>query len=388
MAEIHGSLDARFERLGELLSESVDAGTDVGASVSVTLEGETVVDIWAGWADEARTTPWAHDTIVNVWSTTKTMLTLIALVCAERGLLDLDAPVCTYWPEFAANGKAATTIRHLLSMQAGLYDIRHLIEEPHQLLDHDAMATTLAAASPLHRPGTANGYHAITYGWLVAELVRRITGSSLGAFVQTEIAEPLALDGCYIGTPTDQLDRVAARPRLSPLPSAVRLAGKAADPFTKLLGISPARIAAAFIPIGGHEVIGSTEFLQAEVAAVNGVFTARSLARLYAALGSDDGIDDHRLWSSTTRQLVSVRQTNRRDQVLPIKMGWQLGYHRPFPRKACSPSAFGFYGAYGSGAFADPERRLAVGLTVQEAKGIPLLKLVKPIVEAADQRSR
>ncbi len=359
-----------------------------GGALCVHLDGVAVVDIWAGQRDPASGETWRADTMAMSWSTTKGLASTAVHLLADRGMLDYDDPVSAHWPEFAANGKAATTIRHLLSMQAGLYDIRHLIEEPHQLLDHDAMATTLAAASLLHRPGTANGYHAITYGWLVAELVRRITGSSLGAFVQTEIAEPLALDGCYIGTPTDQLDRVAARPRLSPLPSAVRLAGKAVDPFTKLLGISPARIAAAFIPIGGHEVIGSTEFLQAEVAAVNGVFTARSLARLYAALGSDDGIDGQRLWSSTTRQLVSVRQTNRRDQVLPIKMGWQLGYHRPFPRKACSPSAFGFYGAYGSGAFADPERRLAVGLTVQEAKGIPLLKLVKPIVEAADQRSR
>ncbi len=155
--------------------------------------------------------------------------------------------------------------------------------------------------------------------------------------------------------------------------------------MTRLAGFSPARFAAAFLPRGGHTVIPSTEFLAAEVPAVNGVFTARSLARLYAALGSDDGLDGVRLWSDDTRRAATRAQTRRRDLVIPLRMRWRLGYHQPFPTKRTSPSAFGFYGAYGSGAYADPERRLAVGFVVQHAKGMPLVKLARQINTAIDQ---
>jgi CubicO group peptidase (beta-lactamase class C family) len=303
---------------------------------------------------------------------------------ADRGTLDYDSPVAAYWPEFGANGKGAVTVRQFMAMEAGLYDVRHLIDDPREMLDHDTMAAHLAVARPLHEPGRASAYHAFTYGWIAGELVRRLTGATLGEFVQTEIAAPLGLDGCYIGTPAVEFDRVAARPALRPEPSFARAAAKAIDPLTRLAGFSPARFAASFLPIDGHSVIPTTEFLAAEVPAVNGVFTARSLARLYATLGSVDGLDGVRLWSDHTRRAATHPQIRRRDLVVPIRTCWRLGYHQPFPTKRSSPSAFGFYGAYGSGGYADPDRRLAVGFVVQQAKGLPLTKLARRINSACD----
>lgn len=157
-----------------------------------------------------------------------------------------------------------------------------------------------------------NGYHAMTYGWLVGELVRRITGASLGEFVQTHIAAPLGLDGCYIGTPEDPIHRVAAFPRLAPEKATLRTVAKALDPIVSLFGVSPERIASAFVPAGGHDVIATDAFLRVEVPSVNGVFTARALARLYAALGSDDGVDGVQLWSPATRAAASKQQTSNR----------------------------------------------------------------------------
>jgi len=354
-----------------------------GGALCVYHHGAPVLDLWTGFKDPAARTPWESDTMAMSWSTTKGVASTALHLLADRGLISYEEPIGTYWPEYAVNGKQQTTVRQLLSMEAGLFDIRHLIGDPRLILDHAGMAAALAGAAPAHQPGAKNAYHAFTYGWLVGELVRRVAGDSLGAFVQAEIAEPLGLDGCYVGTPTDQLGRVAAFPNLAPESQVVRVLAKAINPLTSLFGVSLARMASAFVPIDGNDVIRTTEFLQAEVPSVNGVFTARSLARLYAALGSDDGVDGVRLWSPETRAKVSEQQNDRRDRVVPVTVRWRLGYHCPFPRKRSSPSAFGFYGAYGSGVFADPERRLAVGLVCQQAKGLPLTKLIGPMVEAA-----
>ncbi len=359
-----------------------------GGALCVYVDGEAVLDMWAGCKDTANEVPWERDTMAMSWSTTKGVASTAVHMLVDRGMLDYDDPVAEYWPDFAANGKRATTVRELMAMEAGLYDIRHLIADPRLMLDHDAMASALAAASPAHEPGTKNGYHAMTYGWLVGELVRRITGDSLGTFVQSQIAEPLGLDGCHIGTPTEQLGRVAAFPELKPENPALRRIGKIVNPITSLVGVSLERYAAAFLPRRGEQVIPTVEFLQAEVPSVNGVFTARSLARIYAALGSDEGLDGVQLWKPATRVNATLAQNDRRDLVLPFKVQWRLGYHQPFPRRKSSPTSFGFYGAFGSGAFADPERQLAVGLVCREAKGLPLMKLLAPILRATDRLHR
>jgi CubicO group peptidase (beta-lactamase class C family) len=376
-------VDRRFNSVAEFARKSAESAG--GGALCVYLDGAAVVDVWAGARDVASGLGWEADSMAMSWSTTKGVTSTALHMLADRGSLDYDATVASYWPEFAANGKRAVTVRQFMAMEAGLYDVRHLIDDPREMLDHDTMAAHLAAARPLHEPGQASAYHAFTYGWIAGELVRRLTGTTLGEFVQSEIAKPLGLDGCFIGTPAVEFDRVAARPTLSPEPGVVRTAAKVIDPLTRLAGFSPARFAAAFLPIGGHSVIPTTDFLAAEVPAVNGVFTARSLARLYAALGSVDGLEGVRLWSDATRRAATVPQTRRRDLVVPIRTRWRLGYHQPFPNKRTSSSAFGFYGAYGSGGYADPERRIAVGFVVQQAKGLPLTKLARQINTAIDQ---
>lgn len=373
--------EAEFEGVCTAATKLLDAAG--GGALCVYLDGGPVLDVWSGQRDPASGLAWERDTMAMSWSTTKGVASTVLHMLGDRGELDYDATVASYWPEFAANGKARITVRQVMSMEAGLYDIRHLISDPKMMLDHDAMAEALADARPLHDPGTANAYHALTYGWLVGEIVRRITGETLGAMIQRDIAEPLQLDGFHIGTPPDRIERVAARPVLTTESAVARRVAKIVDPATRVFGFSPDRIAAAFMPHHANELIASREFLTVEVPSVNGVFTARSLARFYAALGSDDGVDDIRLWSPATRTAATQQQNRRRDLVLALRVGWKLGYHQPFPRKRTSTSAFGFYGAYGSGAYADPDRHLAMGLVVHQAKGFPLRKVVRTINDAA-----
>ena len=193
MAEIHGTCDERFEVAREVLSGALDAGDDLGASVAVTVDGEPVVDLWGGWADVARETPWERDTVTNVWSTTKTMTALAALVLVERGELDVHAPVARYWPEFAANGKAGVEVRHLLSHTSGVSGWEQPVQVE-DIFDWERSTSMLAAQAPWWEPGTASGYHALNQGHLVGEVVRRITGTGLRTFFAEEIARPLGAD--------------------------------------------------------------------------------------------------------------------------------------------------------------------------------------------------
>jgi CubicO group peptidase (beta-lactamase class C family) len=180
MTEIQGTCDARFEPIRDVLAANLASGADLGASVALTIDGEPLVDLWGGWADEARTRPWEADTITNVWSTTKTMTALSALVLADRGAIDVDAPVATYWPEFAANGKEGVLVRHLLGHTSGVSGLEQpaVVED---LYDQDTAAARFAAQAPWWEPGTASGYHALNYGHLIGEVVRRVSGRSLGS---------------------------------------------------------------------------------------------------------------------------------------------------------------------------------------------------------------
>src|SRR5579872_4412562 len=203
-----GSLDGialgRFAPLREAFAANFTSGNELGASFSATVDGETVVDLWGGWADEARTRPWQSDTIVNVYSTTKTMTALVALLLADRGELDFQAPVARYWPEFAANGKAEVKVSHLMSHSADWH-------EPitnNDLYDWEKVTRLLAEQAPEWVPGTEPGYHSNTFGYLVGEVVRRVTGRSLGTVFRQEIAEPLAAD-FHIGLPASEDARVA-----------------------------------------------------------------------------------------------------------------------------------------------------------------------------------
>ncbi|MFE0515909.1 serine hydrolase domain-containing protein, partial [Streptomyces sp. NPDC058964] len=200
--DVHGHCDARFTAVRQAFEENFRDRGELGAAVAVTVDGEPVVDLWGGWADAARTRPWERDTLVNVWSTTKGVTALCAHILADRGLLDLDAPVAAYWPEFAAAGKEKVLVRHLLSHRAGLAGLR----EPHsleQLYDWELTTARLAATEPWWEPGTCSGYHAFTYGHLVGEVVRRVSGLLPGAFLEREVTGPLGAD-FTIGLPAKE----------------------------------------------------------------------------------------------------------------------------------------------------------------------------------------
>src|SRR5438128_1841649 len=202
-----GTCSARFDPLRELFAAKLESGEDLGASLAVNLDGKMVLDLWGGWADEARTAPWTENTIACVFSTTKTMTALAALVLVDRGELDLDANVAKYWPQFAARGKAGIKVRHLLSHTSGVsgWDQPVTFED---VYDFDKSTAMLAAQAPWWEPGTASGYHSFTYGHLIGEVVRRITGQRLGEFFAAEIARPLGAD-FHIGLPASEFHRVA-----------------------------------------------------------------------------------------------------------------------------------------------------------------------------------
>ncbi|NEA86715.1 serine hydrolase domain-containing protein, partial [Streptomyces sp. SID14436] len=204
---VHGHCDPRFAAVRAAFEENVRERQELGAAVAVTVDGSTVVDLWGGWADAARTRPWERDTVVNVWSTTKGPVALCAHLLADRGLLDLDAPVAAYWPEFAAAGKEKVLVRHLLSHRAGLAGLR----EPHsleQLYDWELTTRRLAATEPWWEPGTRSGYHALTYGHLVGEVVRRVSGLRPGTFLEREVTGPRGID-FTIGRPERDAGRIA-----------------------------------------------------------------------------------------------------------------------------------------------------------------------------------
>ena len=217
MAEISGVCDPRFERLREILSTNLDSGADTGASVAVMLGGELVVDMWGGTVSANDSTPWQADTIVNVWSTTKTMMALTALLLVDRGLLDVDAPVATYWPEFGQNGKEDVRVRHFLGHTSGVSGWEKPVTVD-DVFDWEASTEKLATQAPWWEPGSQSGYHAMNQGHLVGEVVRRITGMKIGEFFQSEIAGPFGID-FHIGLSERDFGRVAT---LTPPPPPTR----------------------------------------------------------------------------------------------------------------------------------------------------------------------
>src|SRR5262245_32769338 len=267
-----GTCSARFEPLRELFAAKLESGEDLGASVAVNIGGEMVVDLWGGWADEARTMPWAENTIACVFSTTKTMTALAALVLVDRGELDLDANVAKYWPEFAARGKAGVKVRHVLAHTSGVSGW----EQPvtfEDVYDWDKSTAMLAAQAPWWEPGTASGYHVLTYGHLIGEVIRRITGRRLGDVFATEVAGPLRA-GVHSGRPPSEPPRVADLlpcPPQPTYPSDLDPNGPAYKTFT------------------GPEADGNLGFSQterwrrADIGAANGHGNARSIARIQSA---------------------------------------------------------------------------------------------------------
>jgi CubicO group peptidase (beta-lactamase class C family) len=360
---VHPDFGPVTEKLRRLTAKRSAVG---GAAVAVYHHGELVVDAWTG-ARDAAGTPWERDTMVTSFSTTKGVVATVVHRLADRGLVDYDAPVATYWPEFAAAGKESITLRHLLTHQAGLHPVRPLVDSAEELLDWDHMVDLLAAATPEWAPGVRPGYHAITYGWLVGEVIRRVTGMTVDEAVQREIVEPLGLDGMRIGLPVGERDRVAD---LLIDDDAERRMLKLFHRMERSERYRP--LVHALLVDDFFGVARTHRIHDGEIPAANGVFTARSLARMYAALATPDAFDGPPLVSPDTLTEATTIQTTARDVVIGFPMRWRLGYHLAATTAGIVPDGFGHFGFGGSGAWGDPESGLAVALVVNQVAGTPV----------------
>ena len=381
MTEVHGEVESGFEGVAEAFATNFDLEPDpfnamlgmdrceVGAAVSVWHRGRKVVDLWGGEADRRTGRPYAEDTLQLVFSTTKGVTAICANLLAQRGLLDLDAPVAEYWPEFAAAGKAEIPVRWLLAHRAGLpwVDVEMTIE---QALDWDQVVEALAAQAPAWEPGTQHGYHATTFGWLVGEVVRRVDGRSIGTFVREELAAPLGLD-LWIGLPESEHERVAPLEVIE-LPDDPAMAPMV-DEF---IGPESSLGKALFAPGNAwrQEGFGSfnlPEVWAAEVPAANCITDARSLAKLYGACVSEvpaTGGEPYRLFTDDTVASAIERQTDGVDHViLGMDLQYGLGFNLPGEMlKLGGHRSFGHYGAGGSVGFADPDAEIGFGYVMNK----------------------
>ncbi|MDQ2648358.1 MAG: beta-lactamase family protein [Actinomycetota bacterium] len=310
MAEVHGTFDEKFAGVRDVLSSNLDSGKDVGASAAVSVEGELVVDIWGGVIDDAGT-PWERDTITNVWSTTKTMTNLSALILADQGLIDLDAPVATYWPEFAANGKEGVLVRHLLAHTAGLASWTHPMSEA-DIYDWEIATSRLAEQAPMWEPGTASGYHALTQGYLVGEVIRRVTGQTIGQWFAKEVAGPLGAD-FHIGTGPEHDHRCA--PIIPPPENSLVNVDIPGDFAASLRNPALDPIWATTIP-----------WRRAEIPAAGGHGNARSVNRVQSVLANGGQLDDVRLLSKAGCDRVFEVQSTGKDLVLGVPLTLGIGY--------------------------------------------------------------
>ncbi|MER6632437.1 serine hydrolase domain-containing protein [Streptomyces sp. NPDC000987] len=355
--QVHGHCDARFAAVRTAFEENFEGRDELGAAVAVTVDGVTVVDLWGGWADARRGRPWERDTLVNVWSTSKGPAALCAHILSDRGLLDLDAPVAAYWPEFASAGKEKVLVRHLLSHRAGLAGLR----EPHsleQLYDWELTTRRLAAAEPWWEPGTVSGYHALTFGFLVGEVVRRVSGLLPGAFLEREVTGPLGID-FTIGLPEKEAHRAAELVH--------RRAAVDEERPAPPMRLTPLALAALANPLVGAAEANTPAWRAAEIPAANGHGTARAVAALYGVLAGRGTYAGRRVLSPAAAERVREGQGSCRDLVLgagfahdtEVALGvWLSGRNGSYgPNRR----AFGHDGFGGSCGLADPEAGVSLG---------------------------
>jgi CubicO group peptidase (beta-lactamase class C family) len=375
--EIHGTCPAGFEPVHEAFETNFREHGEVGAAFALSIDGDPVVDLWAGWADREHTRPWSRDTLVNVYSTTKGMTALCAHILADQGKVDLEAPVTEYWPEFGAAGKSSIPVRQLLTHEAGLPVVDEDLP-PGGALDWGRMVGALERQAPVWEPGSKQGYHAVTFGWLVGEVVRRAAGvDQFGDFLAQAVVEPLGLD-MYVGTPPSEHHRVAdlvsELPGISPLaaepPANETPEAKAMRERMQAM-MTPGSLASrslglASVPHAAHN--NSPEWRVAQLPAANGHTNARSLARMYGTLARGGELDGIRLISPEAVRRAASEQVRGPDAVLVVETRRSMGFMLPVPGQPDNrgPASFGHAGAGGSLGYADPERGIGFGYTMNK----------------------
>lgn len=331
--DVHGQFEPRFAAVRDAFAQNFANGDENGACFCMTLEGKPVVDIWAGYADEEQTRSWEKDTIVNVYSTTKTMTALTALYLADKGTLKFEDPVAKYWPEFAAGGKADVTVAHLMSHSAGLSGWKEPLARE-DLYDWEKATSLLAAQEPYWKPGTAPGYHAMTQGYLVGEVIRRVAGETVGTVFRKEIAGPLGAD-FHIGLPATEDHRVAD---LIPPPASGTLGQGTADPLISNMASNP--------PINPLDT-RSRAWRAAEIPAAGGTGNARSVALVHTILANGGSAGGRQIMSEAGCRKALELQIEGNDKILGIPVRYGLGFGLPggmanFP----NPNTI-FWGGYG-----------------------------------------
>jgi CubicO group peptidase (beta-lactamase class C family) len=343
MSPIEGFVAPGYERVRAAFEENFAEGAELGAAFAAVKAGQTIIDLRGGFADRTRTKPWGADTLVPVYSTTKPIAALVVARLVDQGLLDFEAPVAAVWPEFAAHGKERVTLGQAMSHQAGVPGFAEPID-PALWLDPPALAAALAKAEPMWPPGTAHGYHPLTYGYIVAEVVRRATGRTLGTILREEICAPLGVD-FWIGTPAREHDRVAEIQRPTEIPR---------------FGTITPPIRAAFLAKWAAPDRGGAPWREAEIPSANGHGTALAVARLYAAFAEGGVIEGLRLFGPAAHAALTRERVRGQDLVLPFEtafaagvMANHAGVYGP------NPETRGHSGWGGSMGFGDPGARLS-----------------------------
>jgi len=385
---VSGTCDTKFERVREEFERNFKEREEVGASVCVTLEGETVVDLWGGIADIETNEPWKEDTVSIIYSSTKGATALCAHILASRGLLDIDAPVVKYWPEFGKAGKENVTVKMLLNHQAGLPHVRKPLPQG-AFYDWDIMVHALEEQEPFWEPGTRHGYEFWVFGWLVGEVVRRVSGKSLGRFFQDEVAKPLGLD-FWIGLPEE------IEPRVSKI-IMVNLQEMMDTPFGQAV-LDPNSIQGLCMTNDGGAMLAGVDarsFHAAEIGGAGGITNARGLAGMYAPLacgGSLKGVD--LVDRDTLARMSAVSSATSQDMTTLIPARLSLGYWKSLDNRRQPPGmqdsailsedAFGHAGAGGSIGFADPRERMSFGYVMNKmGAGLGLNPRGQSLVDAA-----
>ncbi|MEO8541408.1 MAG: serine hydrolase domain-containing protein [bacterium] len=382
---LEGTFDARFSQVAAEFERNFRVRGEGGASVCVTLGGETVVDLWGGMADASR--PWTTDTVATVFSCTKGAVAICAHVLVSRGLLEVDAPVSKYWPEFAKNGKEAVTVRMMLDHSVGVPAIREPLKEK-ACCDWDYMIHRLEEEEPFWKPGTRNGYHMSNFGWTVGELVRRVSGKSLGTFFRDEVARPTGAD-FWIGAPEEVEERIA------PIVSHTPVAGDAPSDFTLAILADRQSIPALAIFNGGGFNPNARECHAAEIGGGGGIANGRGLARIYAPLACGGSLNGVALADPVTlARMAEVSSATKEDATLMIPTRFALGFMKSMDNRNWKPgntdsailssAAFGHVGAGGSIGFADPAEGMSFGYAMNRmGKGILMNERGQSLIDAA-----